>query len=230
MPAIKRKKLKNDGVSIWAWVFLAVMVAVFVGAVFLVFGIKKSKLTERISSTWVVLKSEKMSFLTTQRQEWQARIGSSRGAWYGVEESQGTVAADVFYGFDMSTLTQDDVTLDADGTVVIKFPPVQILTVSLKPETYEAVTKRTGLMKLKTMVEDSDAEVQKRLGSLRHEVLMDMFQHQKLDFKELEEGIMDFLDPIFQKQGIPYRVEFQDDSPNKAILRYMKQENAQLSV
>ena len=209
----------------WAWIFLALMVAVFIGAVALVFGIRKSEVNERINSTWVALKSEKMSFLTTQKQEWQARIGSSKGAWYGVEESQGTVSAEVFYGFDMASLTQDDVTLDADGTVVIKFPPVTIMTVSLKPETYESVTKRTGLMKLKTVVEDSDDEIKKRLGSLKQEVLMDMFMHQKLDFKELEEGIRDFLDPIFQKQGIPYRIEFQDDSPNKAILKYMKQEN-----
>lgn len=225
MPAIKRNLQRDRGVSIWAWGLLGVMVAAIAVAVFLVLSLKKSDVTEKLSTAWVILKSEKMSFITTRRQEWQARIGSSKAAWYGIEESQGTVSADVFYGFDMSQLTQDDVTVEADGMVVIKMPPIQIQTVSLKPETYEAVTKRTGLMKLKTMMDDGDEEVQKRLKALKHGVLMDMFQNQHLEAKDMEEGVRDVLDPIFQKQGIPYRLEFRNDSPNKAILQYMKQEN-----
>lgn len=185
-------------------------------------GASAFSVEERVNLTWAILKKENLSFLTTQRQEWQARIGSTRAAWYGIEESQGSIMADVFYGFDMDALTEEDVTVEEDGTVVINFPAPKILTLSLRPESYESVTKRTGLMKFKGIIDDEDEQVQQRLASLKREVLMDMLQHQSLDFKEMEEGIIRFLDPLFQKMGVPYRIEFQDNSPNKAIIDYLK--------
>lgn len=205
-----------------AWIVLAIMLLVVAAAAFLLWGIWASAPTQRVQMTWEVLQTENLSFLTTQRQEWQANLGSTKAAWYGIEESQGTILADVFYGFDMSELSQEDVYQESDGTVVIRFPSPRILTLSLRPETYSSVTKRTGLMFLRGLVEDQDQEVQKRLGSLKREVLLDMLQKQELPLQELEEGILQFLDPIFQKQGIPYRIQFPEQKPQKMILDFMK--------
>ncbi|MGN0866579.1 MAG: DUF4230 domain-containing protein [Oligosphaeraceae bacterium] len=205
-----------------AWLILAVMILVVAVAAFLLWGIWTSTPTQRVQMTWDVLKTEKLSFLATQKQEWQANLGSTKAAWYGIEESQGTILADVFYGFDMSELSQEDVYQEQDGTVVIRFPSPRILTLSLRPETYSSVTKRTGLMFLRGLVEDQDRELQQRLGSLKQEVLLDMLQKKELPIQELEEGILQFLDPIFQKQGIPYRIEFPEQKPQKMILDFMK--------
>ena len=205
-----------------AWLALGGMGLILGAAALFLLGIWKSEPTQRLQMTWEILQTENLSFLTTQRQEWQANLGSTRASWYGIEESQGTIIADVFYGFDMGELSQDDVSLEKDGMVVIHFPSPRILTVSLRPETYASVTKRTGLMFLKGLLDDQDQELQKRLASLKQEVLLDMLQRKGLPTKELEEGILQFLDPIFQRQGIPYRVEFPQQSNQKMILDFMK--------
>ena len=224
MGVIRRQAQRNGGVPLMAWVVLAAMIAIVVGACLVMTTRLKDvfAVEERVNQTWAILQTEKLSFLTTQRQEWRAQISSTQAAWFGIEEAQGSVLADVFYGYDMGKLSQGDITVEEDGTVVIQFPSPEILTVSLRPETYESVTKRTGLMKLKSLVSDGDAEMQKRLASLKRDVLLDMLQNQHLDFQELEEGIRQFLDPLFDAQGIPYRLEFPEQAPQKAIIEYYK--------
>lgn len=226
MGVIRRQTKRNGGVPLMAWVVLAAMIAIVIGTCLVMTTRLKNvfAVEERVNQTWAILQTEKLSFLTTQRQEWRAQISSTQAAWFGIEEAQGSVLADVFYGYDMGKLSQGDITVEEDGTVVIQFPSPEILTVSLRPETYESVTKRTGLMKLKSLVSDGDAEMQKRLASLKRDVLLDMLQNQHLDFQELEEGIRQFLDPLFEAQGIPYRLEFPERSPQKAILDYYKKD------
>ncbi len=205
------------------WPILCIMLVLLVGAVvFLLKHPSPFDVQQCLDMTWAILKTEKLSFLTTQRQEWQANINSSKAAWFGVEESHGSIMADIYYGFDMSALSEEDVVVEEDGTVVIHFPAPQILTLSLRPETYDAVTKRTGFMKLKTMLDDGDEEAKSRLQSLKRDVLMDMLQNQHFNFDELQEGIQQFLGPIFDKQGIPYRIEFPDRAPSNAVLNYLK--------
>lgn len=226
MGVIQKSKQNSSGVPWMAWVSLLVMIAILVQGGFFLFRLPNPFDTQkRIDMTWAILKTEKMSFLTTQRQEWQANINTAQGNWYGVEESQGTIMADIFYGFDMQALSEDDIKVEEDGTVVIHFPTPKILTLSLRPETYSAVTKRTGLMKLKTLLDDGDEEAKARMQSLKRDVLMDMLQNQRLNFDELKEGIEQFLGPIFDKQGIPYRIEFPDRAPSNIVVDYLK-ENA----
>ena len=224
MALIQRQIQRKTGVSWMAWVILMAMIALAIGAYLVMTARLKDVFTveERVNQTWAILQTEKLSFLTTQRQEWRAQINSTQAAWFGVEEAQSTLLTDVFYGYDMGKLSREDIAVEEDGTVVIQFPPPEILTVSLRPETYDSVTKRTGLMKLKSLVSDGDAEMRKRLASLKREVLMDMLQNQHLDFQELEDGILQFLDPLFDVQGIPYRLEFPSRSPQKAILDYYR--------
>ncbi len=224
MNLLKRTNGGSAGVPWRAWLALVIMVLLVCVALVLYSVFTDDGGEQRIEMTWNILKTEKLSFLTTQRQEWQANLDASRAAWYGIEETRGSILTDVFYGFDLTELKEEDVRLEEDGTVVIAFPKPKILTVSLRPETYGAVTKRTGLMVLKNMVEDRDDEVKQRLASLKRDVLLDMMRRQGLPLSELEEGIHDFLDPIFRKQGIPYRLEFPDIRSNGVILDYLKQE------
>lgn len=221
---IRRKGGMARGKRCLAWLLLAAMVVILLVAAWTILGrTSLSGTTDRRDFTWRILQTEKMSFLTTQRQEWQANIGTARAAWYGIEETKGSILADLYYGFDMSELTQEDIEVEDDGTVVIHLPNPRLLTVSIRPETYDAVTKQSILMKLKTMVlDDADEETRRRFASLKREVLMDMLQNQRYNFDELQDGVKQFLDPIFERQGIPYRLDFPEQAPSRAILNYLK--------
>ena len=87
---------------------------------------------------------------------------------------------------------------------------------------YKAVTKRHGLWKITGVFKDNDSEVQKRLGGLRQQALYDLQQQGRLKLEPLQEGILRFLQPLFEKQGIPFEIQFPPVKEGKMIRQYLR--------
>ena len=122
----------------------------------------------------------------------------------------------------MEKITPDDLEVNGEGVVVIHFPEPEILTLALDFESYRAVTKRSGLWKITGVFRDNDDEVQKRLGGLRKQALYDLQQQGRLKLEPLQEGILRFLQPLFEKQGIPFEIQFPPMKEGKMIRQYLR--------
>ena len=169
-----------------------------------------------------MLQTEQLSFLTTARQECFINLDREEATWSGGERTTGSIKADVFYGFDLAKVTPDDLEVNPEGVVIIHFPEPEILTLSLDFDTYKAVTKRSGLWKITGAFRDNDEEVQKRLGGLRQQALYDLQQQGRLKLEPLEEGILKFLRPLFEKQGIPFEIQFPPQKEGKMVRQYLR--------
>ena len=176
----------------------------------------------KLEVTWEMLQTEQLSFLTTARQECRIYLDHEEATWTGGESTTGSIKAAVFYGFDLAKITPDDLEVDSEGVVVIHFPEPEILTLSLDFDSYKAVTKRHGLWKITGVFKDNDSEVQKRLGGLRQQALYDLQQQGRLKLEPLQEGILRFLQPLFEKQGIPFEIQFPPVKEGKMIRQYLR--------
>jgi len=67
-------------------------------------------------------------------------------------------AGDVIAGFDFSQLTENDVTHDATGTVILHLPPPQILVTRLDNNATRVINRNTGMLRR----EDPDMESRAR--------------------------------------------------------------------
>jgi hypothetical protein len=67
-------------------------------------------------------------------------------------------AGDVIAGFDFSQLTENDVTHDATGTVILHLPPPEILVTRLDNNATRVINRNTGILRR----EDSDMESRAR--------------------------------------------------------------------
>ena len=63
-------------------------------------------------------------------------------------------AGDVIAGFDFSQLTENDVTRDASGTVILHLPPPEILVTRLDNNATRVINRNTGMLRR----EDPDME------------------------------------------------------------------------
>ncbi len=222
-----RKSKSNASFPFWLFVLLLTMVgAMMVLAVLSVPGLRSMvglppSDTQKLELTWEMLQTEQLSFLTTARQECRINLDREEATWAGSERTTGSIKADVFYGFDLAKITPDDLEVTPDGVVVIHFPEAEILTLSLDFDSYKAVTKRSGLWKITGAFRDNDEEVQKRLGGLREQALYDLQQQGRLKMEPLEEGILKFLQPLFEKQGIPFEIQFPPQKEGKMIRQYL---------
>jgi hypothetical protein len=67
-------------------------------------------------------------------------------------------AGDVIAGFDFSQLSEDDVTHDAAGTVILHLPPPEILVTRLDNNATKVINRNTGMLRR----EDPDMESRAR--------------------------------------------------------------------
>src|ERR1051326_1299384 len=67
-------------------------------------------------------------------------------------------AGDVIAGFDFSQLTENDVTHDAAGTVILHLPPPEILVTRLDNNATRVINRNTGILRR----EDTDMESRAR--------------------------------------------------------------------
>ena len=112
----------------------------------------------RVSSVVTILKSEPMQFLVSRKitstvaveKEEQSTLWGSRSGLLLAEVT-------VFYGFDLSRLSDDDIKIKQDKTVVNLGEP-SILTLSVDTSSIRFFTKMSGLQYLKDKFEGTSLE------------------------------------------------------------------------
>lgn len=112
----------------------------------------------KVKSIVTVLKSEPLQFLVSRRiRSTVALEKEEKSTIWGNRNGLMLAEVTVYYGFDLSRLTDKDVKIKKDKTVVTLGEPT-ILTVSVDTDSMRFFTKMSGLQYLKDKIEGTSLE------------------------------------------------------------------------
>lgn len=112
----------------------------------------------KVKSIVTVLKSEPLQFLVSRRiRSTVALEKEEKSTIWGNRNGLLLAEVTVYYGFDLSRLTDKDVKIKKDKTVVTLGEPT-ILTVSVDTDSMRFFTKMSGLQYLKDKIEGTSLE------------------------------------------------------------------------
>jgi hypothetical protein len=187
--ALARKRMPIlKAIRKFSALFLAI--AVLGAGVYLLFFLPShSKPT--IEATLSFLRSEKVMYIVTRKVSTQVVVTRDHSYWHSDFHGQMTAKLQFLFGFDLKTLTEEDISIDpANKTINVQMPEVIALSVSIDPGSITYITKATLWAKLQDMQSDKyrkemkqsikgEAEKQLRENGLypdRREMLDDLQQ------------------------------------------------------
>ena len=172
--------MRPHPLPLWALVKAALAMAVLASVLWLAAPVvRRFRLSWRWdeiqTATLVMLRSERLAFLVTDRLVSQLSVTEQTGNLL-LGRRDGVVSAplSIYYGIDVASMTPSNITREG-GQVVVTLPEPRVLDLSVDLQAMTCYTRRSGLVIMADQLagRDQQAELRTALWKRAHEVAAD---------------------------------------------------------